>query len=614
MSISISGNGTFTGVSTSYSFDQSVSIGGTLTYEDVTNIDSVGVVTARSGVYFGSPGSGTQVDGNSNGIGIGIAAPTKQLHVSGTGQQNILLGSTDAGGALLLLDGDANGDGNGGDYAYLWHTTAGDLDIANGKNGVITFKGTSDAVKARIDTSGRLLVGTTSEFGTSSRSSFYSKIQVKGNTYSASSDGRITLGTEETTGSDTPLGAVYFCDVDGGDRALIRGYSTSAGGSENYPGYLTFWTNSGTANPTERMRISSNGEVRIIGTMEDDANNAYNLVIRGDDSGTNGESAQIFLGAINAETRGTVIAAELQSGSNNHDMLFKVSGLSAVPTERMRIDSTGRLLVGASTGSGYGLLIVQGGAGSSGTDGTITLRRGGNNPINGVQGLGVIRFEDLSGGYGASISALSDGSWSTTTDCPTALLFSTTADAASSPTERMRIDNSGNVGINVPVPSAGASANSGVAFRPGSHDVWFNHANGVGSGIAYAYFSYNSGAIGSISQNGTTAVSYNTTSDYRLKENIVPLTGATDRVNQLEVRRFNFIADPDRVVDGFVAHEVQAVVPEAITGEKDAVDDDGNPIYQGIDQSKLVPLLTAALQEALAKIETLEARLDAAGL
>jgi hypothetical protein len=175
----------------------------------------------------------------------------------------------------------------------------------------------------------------------------------------------------------------------------------------------------------------------------------------------------------------------------------------------------------------------------------------------------------------------------------------------------MRITNNGSVGIGVTDPAAGASATSGVAFRPGSHDVWFNHANGVASGTVYAYFTYNSGSIGSISQNGTTAVAYNTTSDYRLKENIVPLTGAADRVNQLEVRRFNFIAEPDRVVDGFIAHEVQAVVPEAITGEKDAVDDDGKPIYQGIDQSKLVPLLTAALQEALAEIESLKARVTA---
>jgi hypothetical protein len=77
------------------------------------------------------------------------------------------------------------------------------------------------------------------------------------------------------------------------------------------------------------------------------------------------------------------------------------------------------------------------------------------------------------------------------------------------------------------------------------------------------------------------------------------------------VHRFNFIADPDRTVDGFLAHEVQAFVPEAVTGEKDEVDKDGNPVYQGIDQSKLVPLLTAALQEALQKIEALEARITA---
>ena len=113
-----------------------------------------------------------------------------------------------------------------------------------------------------------------------------------------------------------------------------------------------------------------------------------------------------------------------------------------------------------------------------------------------------------------------------------------------------------------------------------------------------------------ITTTGTTTT-YNTSSDYRLKENVVELTGATERLKQLKPSRFNFIADPDKTVDGFLAHEVQTIVPEAITGEKDAVDDDGNPEYQGIDQSKIVPLLTAALQEAIAKIETLEAKVAA---
>ena len=99
-----------------------------------------------------------------------------------------------------------------------------------------------------------------------------------------------------------------------------------------------------------------------------------------------------------------------------------------------------------------------------------------------------------------------------------------------------------------------------------------------------------------------------------MNENVTLLTGETKRLKQLPVHRFNVIADPENTVDGFLAHEAQAGVPECVTGEKDAVDDDGNPVYQGIDQSKLVPLLTAALQEAIAEIETLKARLTAAGI
>jgi hypothetical protein len=114
-----------------------------------------------------------------------------------------------------------------------------------------------------------------------------------------------------------------------------------------------------------------------------------------------------------------------------------------------------------------------------------------------------------------------------------------------------------------------------------------------------------------LASNGQT-ISYNTGSDYRLKENVVPLTGAKDRVNQLNAYRFNFIADStSQVVDGFLAHEAQTVVPEAVTGDRDATFDDGSPKYQLIDQSKIVPLLTAALQEAFAEIAALTARVEA---
>jgi len=113
---------------------------------------------------------------------------------------------------------------------------------------------------------------------------------------------------------------------------------------------------------------------------------------------------------------------------------------------------------------------------------------------------------------------------------------------------------------------------------------------------------------GSINQSGANTVNYATSSDYRLKENVVEMTGSVDRVKQLNPSKFNFIADgPSRTVDGFLAHEVSDIVPEAITGSKDAIDAEGNIIPQGIDQSKLVPLLVGAIKELTARIEALEA-------
>jgi hypothetical protein len=153
------------------------------------------------------------------------------------------------------------------------------------------------------------------------------------------------------------------------------------------------------------------------------------------------------------------------------------------------------------------------------------------------------------------------------------------------------------------------NANAGIKLeRTGRINI--SQSGSASSTVVAFYRNSNSTFIGTISTTST-ATAYNTTSDYRLKENVVDLDGAIDRLKQLPVHRFNFIANPDTVVDGFIAHKAQEVVPECVTGTKDEVDEDGNPVYQGIDQSKLVPLLTAALQEAIAKIETLEAKVAA---
>jgi hypothetical protein len=121
--------------------------------------------------------------------------------------------------------------------------------------------------------------------------------------------------------------------------------------------------------------------------------------------------------------------------------------------------------------------------------------------------------------------------------------------------------------------------------------------------IGHIVFRNGNGIVGQIQTNGT-ATSYLTSSDYRLKENIQPLENGVDKLKALNPVSFDWKSDGVRV-DGFIAHEAQAVIPEAVSGQKDDSE------YQGLDQSKIVPVLTKALQEALYKIEALEERVIA---
>ena len=116
----------------------------------------------------------------------------------------------------------------------------------------------------------------------------------------------------------------------------------------------------------------------------------------------------------------------------------------------------------------------------------------------------------------------------------------------------------------------------------------------------------NGSTIGSISQDGSN-VTYGGTSDYRLKENVTDMTNATTRLKQLKPKRFNYISDASNtLVDGFLAHEVSSVVPESVVGSKDAVDSNNDPVWQMMDNAKLVPLLVKTIQELEARIATLE--------
>jgi hypothetical protein len=127
----------------------------------------------------------------------------------------------------------------------------------------------------------------------------------------------------------------------------------------------------------------------------------------------------------------------------------------------------------------------------------------------------------------------------------------------------------------------------------------------TGGAVIYALFNYNGSVdTGSITTD-TVNTSYNITSDYRLKENVRPIDGALDRLQQLNPVRFSWKQAPSIESEGFIAHELQEVVPAAVTGQKDA-EKDGQPEYQGVDLSKLVPLLVSAVQELSARVAALE--------
>jgi hypothetical protein len=173
--------------------------------------------------------------------------------------------------------------------------------------------------------------------------------------------------------------------------------------------------------------------------------------------------------------------------------------------------------------------------------------------------------------------------------------------------ERMRIDTSGFLLVgNTTSPEAArlfSESNSSTTAVP---LVLHNTATGTNS-INIAVFYRNSGSTGAISTtNNTTA--YNTSSDYRLKENVAPMTGALATVAQLNPVTYTWIADGS-AGQGFIAHELQEVVPECVTGEKDAIDANGNPQYQGVDTSFLVATLTAAIQELKAELDEAKARI-----
>jgi hypothetical protein len=176
-------------------------------------------------------------------------------------------------------------------------------------------------------------------------------------------------------------------------------------------------------------------------------------------------------------------------------------------------------------------------------------------------------------------------------------------------TERMRIDSSGNLLVKKTSVNSTVDNNVGVQLAAngkciievsGDRALILNRLND--NGIIQEFFRGAGNQVGNINA-GTSTVTYNTSSDYRLKQDIAPMTGALAKVTQLKPVTYKWKVDGAEG-QGFIAHELQAIVPDCITGEKDAVDKDGKPEYQGIDTSFLVATLTAAIQELKAINDT----------
>jgi hypothetical protein len=173
---------------------------------------------------------------------------------------------------------------------------------------------------------------------------------------------------------------------------------------------------------------------------------------------------------------------------------------------------------------------------------------------------------------------------------------------------------------------AASSISCGGLDAAGSSAGFFGHTTSAGNGVVrtgtnnnactpittngpngtyHISFYYLGNNIGSV-YGGTSTVNYNTTSDYRLKENVIPLANALSIVEQIKPKSFNFIVEPDKTYGGFIAHELAEVIPYAVTGEKDAIDEEGKIKPQQVDYSKLVAVLVGAVQELSARITELE--------
>ena len=589
-SLVVSSDATVSGAAT---VTGALTVGGVLTYEDVTNVDSVGIVTARTGL---------EVTANGLVINAGVSTFAADLSIADK----------------------------------IIHT--GDTDTAIRFPAANTFTvETAGSEAIRVDSSQRLLVNTATTRNNYDNGSVTSNllhvertaasgnagISICANAATAADVGAILyMGRTSATSNggntivadDDLIGRISFQGADGSqlvEAASIKVDVDGTPGADDMPGRIEFHTTAdGASSATERVRIDSSGRLNIgsfsapgtVGGFSHinvhgtgiNANGAIGLY-RNSASPSAGQGIGAIYFANSDGNPGAYIQGQSDGTWGTDDypgrlVFFTTADGASSATERMRIDSSGRMGLGTNSpssyiGSGDNFVIAESG------DAGITI-------ATGTSDTGTINFADGTSGdaryrgrfeYSHSLDAL---------------------DILTAASTRMRVTSDGKIRIKMnDFANDPSASNSGLQLFDTSGGSIIS-ASPATTDSDHALFFNPNGIVGRIRTSGS-ATSYNTSSDYRLKENVVDLDGAITRVKQLAPKRFNFISDADTTVDGFLAHEAQTVVPEAVTGTHNEVDGDGNPVIQGIDQAKLVPLLTAALKEAITKIETLETKVAA---
>jgi|AACY02.1.fsa_nt_gi hypothetical protein len=595
MAVQISGNDIT--VPRDGSFTRNVTIGGTLTYEDVTNIDSVGLVTARNGIEIGArPGvaASISVDGNMIVSGIStfggdVQVPDKIIHsgdtntalrfpaadtvsietagserVRITSDGDVGIGVNDPDAKLEVLE-DVYVKGSSGDGSVGIQIRSGSSALSNqhqirtgggsGDQLFIEALGGSSAIVTKVAGSERLRIKSDGN------------VEIGGGTHSR------RLAVHDTTnsvilieGASNGTSNLMFGDENDEDVGML-GYNHGSN-------YLAF-----TVNAAERLRITSGGNLEVKASGAD-ASRSIKI------EGTNGSS----------ELQQVV----LESDGENGKFFINAAAGNGTPTDKFTINTiTGN--IGINESSPAAPLHI-----STPASTTCEIRLTSNNTGSGAGDRGRINVRSSRNDGSAYQAGYVDIDRSSGTEDKAHLLVALNDGSGAS--ERIRITSSGQILI-------GATSNTMGGHFELTKNIGFNDCaiaikrlnTTITSRSFMRFVDFNGNAQGSIGM-GSNTVSYNTSSDYRLKENQVAISDGIARLKNLKPYRFNFKVDPDKTVDGFFAHEVTPIIPEAVTGEKDAED------MQQLDYAKLTPLLTAALQEAVTEIESLKARLDAAGL